>query len=137
MATKTPVPNPKAPDFSALFNWGLKLTDFSELFLMAGLGDHGPDGSIRHPDDPVGQTRAILDDVAAYIVEHGYTKDDIVRVEFTLTRAVDPAKYEEIFGLFAEFFADMAVKPAAGTLRVIEGLALPGMLVEYEFWLAK
>lgn len=137
MATKTPVPNRNAPDFSALFNWGLKLTDFSELFLMAGLGDHGPDGAIRNPDDPVAQTRAILDDVAAYITENAYAKDDIVRVEFTMTKDVDPSRYEAIFGLFAEFFADLSVKPAAGTLRVIDGLALPGMMVEYEFWLAK
>ena len=29
------------------------------------------------------------------------------------------------------------VKPTAGTLRVIEALAIPNMLVEYEFWCAK
>ena len=54
-----------------------------------------------------------------------------------MTKAVPQEAYGEIFGAFGAFFADVAVKPAAGTLRVIEALAIPGMLVEYEFWAAK
>jgi enamine deaminase RidA (YjgF/YER057c/UK114 family) len=54
-----------------------------------------------------------------------------------MTRQVKPEAYNEIFGIFMELFADMAVKPAAGTLRVVEALAIPGMLVEYEFWAAR
>ncbi len=137
MATKTAVNNENAPDFTSMFNWGLKITDFSELFLLAGHGDHGPDGQIRSPGDPVAQTRNILAELQAFIEKSGYGKNDIIRIEFTTTKDVDPEKYGEIFGLFAEFFADVEVKPAAGTLRIIDGLALPGMLVEYEFWLAK
>ena len=137
MATKTAVNNEKAPDFSAFFNWGLKLTDFSELFLLAGHGALGTDFQARHPGDPAAQTRYILEDVESFLEKNGYTKHDIIRVEFTMTKDVEPAAYEEIFGIFAEFFADVEVKPAAGTLRVIEALAIPGMLVEYEFWAAK
>ena len=53
MATKTPVPHPFAPDYGAMFNWGVKLTDFSEIFLMAGLGAVGSDGTVHHPEDAV------------------------------------------------------------------------------------
>ena len=93
--------------------------------------------TIQHPGDAVGQTRWILDELHGYIDGAGYTTDDIIRMEFTMTKDVPPDSHGKIFGLFAEFFADVKVKPAAGTLRVIEGLALPGMLVEYEFWLAR
>lgn len=137
MATKIAVNNDNAPDFRSMFNWGLKIRDFEELFLLAGHGAHGPDYQIRHPGDPVGQTRYILEDVETFLKQSGYSKNDIIRIEFTMTKAVDPAKYEEVFGLFAEFFADVDVKPAAGTLRVVEALAFPEMMVEYEFWAAK
>ena len=137
MATKTPVPHPFAPDYGAMFNWGVKLTDFSEIFLMAGLGAVGSDGTVHHPEDAVAQTKDILDGIPGYLETAGYTKQDIIRIEFTMTKLVPPESYEAIFGLFAEFFADVDVKPAAGTLRVIEALAIPGMLVEYEFWCAK
>ena len=137
MATKTPVHNETAPDFRFLFNWGLKISDFSELFLLAGLGDHGPDGEIRNPGDAVAQTRSILSELKTYVEANGYTMNDIIRIEFTLTKDVPQESYEAIFGVFAEVFGEIDVKPAAGTLRVIESLALPGMLVEYEIWLAK
>jgi len=137
MATKTAVNNENAPDFRSMFNWGLKITHINELFLIAGHGAVGPDYQTRHPGDAVGQTRYILEDVQSFLEQNGYTKDDLIRIEFTMTKDVDPAKYGEIFGLFNDFFAEVKVKPAAGTLRVVEALAIPGMLVEYEFWAAK
>jgi 2-iminobutanoate/2-iminopropanoate deaminase len=137
MATKTPIHNKNAPDFRSMFNWGLKISNFSEIFLLAGHGAVGADMQIQHPDDAVGQTRYILNDVKSFLEESGYSIEDIIRIEFTMTKAVKPEEYEAIFGLFAEFFANLAVKPAAGTLRVVVALAIPGMLVEYEFWAAK
>jgi 2-iminobutanoate/2-iminopropanoate deaminase len=137
MATKTAVNNENAPNFNAMFNWGLKLTNFSELFMLAGHGAVGPDFQVQHPGDAVGQTKYILDDVKSFLERSGYSVDDIIRIEFTMTKEVDAAQFEEIFGLFIAFFADVEVKPAAGTLRVVDALAFPGMLVEYEFWAAK
>lgn len=137
MATKTPFRHPSAPDYGHMFNWGLRLTDFSELYLMAGIGSHNAEGEIQHPDDAVAQTKFILDGMPAFLELAGYTKQDIVRIEFTMTKDVPAESYGDIFGLFGEFFGDVDVKPAAGTLRVIEALAIPGMLVEYEFWCAK
>jgi enamine deaminase RidA (YjgF/YER057c/UK114 family) len=137
MATKVAVNNENAPDFRTMFNWGVKVSNINELFLIAGHGAHGPDYQVRHPGDPVAQTQYILADLKSFLERNGYSLDDIIRIEFTLTKDVDRAKYNEIFGLFAEFFANVAVKPAAGTLRVVDSLALPGMLVEYEFLAAK
>jgi len=137
MARKTAVPNPAAPDFGSLFNWGLKITDFSELFLIAGHMAHDETGATPHPGDAVAQTKYVLDRMPAYLESAGYSKHDIIRTEFTLTKAVPQEAYDEIFGLFAAFFDEIEVKPTAGTLRVIEALAIPDMLVEYEFWCAK
>jgi len=137
MATKTAFAHPSAPDLSAIFNWGVKLTDFSEIFLIAGIGAHDSEGVIQHTGDAVAQTQFILDGMPGYLGTAGYTKQDIIRIEFTMTKDVPPESYDAIFGHFAEFFGDVDVKPAAGTLRVIEALAIPGMLVEYEFWCAK
>ena len=137
MATKIAVNNENAPDFRSMFNWGLKIRDFSELFLIAGHGALGSDYQIRHAGDAVAQTQYILADVKSFLEASGYSLDDIIRIEVPMTREVKPEEYQEIFKLFGEFFAEVRVKPAAGTLRVVEALALPGMLVEYEFWAAR
>jgi len=134
---KTAVPNPNAPDFSAIFNWGVKIQNFNELFLIAGYGAHNAEGAILFPDDPVGQTQYILDNFDTYLGENGYDRDDIIRIEFTLTNDVGDAEFGAILGLFAAYFADVEVRPAAGTLRVVDALAIPGMMVEYEIWCAK
>ena len=42
-----------------------------------------------------------------------------------------------ILGLFAGYFGPVDIKPTAGTLRVVDALAIPGMQVEYEIWCAK
>ncbi len=136
MAKKTAVHNENAPDYRSMFNWGLKITDFSELFLLAGHGALAVDNQVLHPGDAVAQTRHILADVKTFLEQSGYSLDDVIRIEFTMTKDVKPEEFQEIFGLFGEYFADMEVKPAAGTLRVVDALAIPGMVVEYEFWAA-
>ena len=81
MATKTAVHNANAPDFTSMFNWGLKITNFSELFLLAGHGAVTPDMVTQHEGDAVGQTRHILDDEQRFIEANGYSKNDIIRIE--------------------------------------------------------
>ena len=137
MATKIPANNENAPDLRFVFNWGLKITDFDELFLLAGRGDVAPDRTIRNPGDPVAQTASILAEQKAFIEHSGYSLNDVIRIEFTMSKDVDRAQQKAIFAQFAALFEEVEVKPAAGTLRVGERLAYPGMLVEYEFWLAK
>ena len=137
MAVVKAVPNPDAPDFSKMFNWGIKLTKFNELFVLAGRGaiDHG--GTLQHPGDAIGQSRYVLDQLNAYLEQAGYSKHDIFRMELTVTKEVPSDRYPDIYDLFEAFFEDVAVKPSGGTLRIVAGLADPGMLVEFEFWAAK
>lgn len=134
---KIAVPNPNAPDFSAVFNWGLKLKNIKELFLIAGHGAHDGTGQIMFPDDAVAQTEYILDNFDVYLEDNGYKRKDIIRIEFTMTNDVSDADFGQILGLFADYFAPVNIKPAAGTLRFVDALAIPGMQVEYEIWCAK
>lgn len=134
---KIAVPNPEAPDFGAIFNWGLKLRNIDELFLIAGHGAHDSNGQIMFPGDAVGQTQYILDHFDEYLDDAGYDRKDIIRIEFTMTTDVTDGEFNAILGLFADYFAPVNIKPAAGTLRIVDALAIPGMLVEYEIWCAK
>ena len=137
MVSKVAIPNKNAPDMSAFFNWGLKLRDIDELFIISGRPAWIADGKVLHPNDGVAQTKFILEDIGNYLQENSYTPNDLIRIEYTFTKTVDPNLYQEIFGLFAEFLKDVEVKPAASTLRIIDGLGLPELCVEYEFWGAK
>jgi enamine deaminase RidA (YjgF/YER057c/UK114 family) len=137
MLKKVAVPNPNAPDMSAFFNWGLKISGFRELFFITGRPAWLADGTVLYPDDPVAQTRFILEDIGGYLKANGYKPADIVRIEYTFTKVVQAEKYDEIFGLFGAFLKDAEVKPAANTLRIIDSLGVPGLCVEYEFWAAQ
>lgn len=81
MATKVAVSNRNAPDLSGMFNWGVKISNFTELFLLAGHGAVAPDMQVQNPGDPIGQTRYILDGVKSFLEENDYSLDDIVRME--------------------------------------------------------
>jgi 2-iminobutanoate/2-iminopropanoate deaminase len=137
MIHKTPFPYAFGPDFSSIFNWGLRLKNTEEIFLASGIGAHDNTGTIQFPGDAVAQTNYILDKIPAFLASAGFSKDDIVRIEFTFTKDIPTDKYDSIFGLFATFFSTVPVKPAAGTLRVITALVFENQLVEYEFWCAK
>ncbi|MFQ5875112.1 MAG: RidA family protein [Dehalococcoidia bacterium] len=138
MATKVAVPCETAPDRSAIFNWGLKVSDFKELFLLTGQIDSDPDGNCRHPDDPVGQTQGVFDSLVGMLKQEGWSVNDIIRVEVTVTKDVDLAKHRDgIMKVWADTFEDVNPKPAAGTLRIIHALARPGFVVEFEFMAAR
>ncbi len=137
MIKKIAVPNPNAPDMSAFFNWGMKVSDIREWFFVTGRPAWSANGTVLHPDDPIAQTRFILEDVGAYLKANGYDPTDIIRIEYTLTKGVAGERFQEIFGLFATFLQDAKVKPTASTLRIVDSLGAPGLCVEYEFWAAQ
>ena len=137
MISKVAVNNPNAPDMSAFFNWGLKLRNWEELFFITGRPAWAADGSVLHPNDAVAQTRFILDDISRFLAANGYARSDLVRIEYTFTKAVPADVYPQVYGLFMEFLRDVEVKPAANTLRIVDSLGLEGLCVEYEFWAAK
>ena len=137
MATKKPLPCPTATD-PTFFNWGLKISNFSELVLLSGQIDVNPDGNIRHPDDPVGQTQGVFDSLVGMLNGEGWSVDDVIRVEVTVTKDIDMPKHRDgIFKVWADTFKNVPIKPAAGTLRVVDALARPGIFVEFEFMAAR
>lgn len=119
------------PDASAMFSWGLRVSAFDELYFVTGLADQ------EHPGDPVAQTTAVLGQLDELIVAGGYSLDHVVRMEWTFRTDVTNEHYRAIRSLWAGFLAPMAVKPAGGTLRYVERLANPAIMVEYELLLAR
>jgi 2-iminobutanoate/2-iminopropanoate deaminase len=134
---KEAIENTRLPDFTSIFNWGLKLKNFKELYLFAGIASQAPNLDIISPGDYVAQTVYILDEFDTFLAENDLTRADIIRIEFTLVEGIAPDDFGAILGLFAGYFADVEVKPAAGTLRFVSGLAFPGLVVEYEIWAAR
>ena len=129
--------NPADPAFSSIFNWGLRLKNIKELILFAGHAAQTPDFTVQFPDMPVQQTIFILGQLDAFLAANGLDKDDIIRIEFTLTDDVEDGEFFAILDLFDVYFDAVEVKPAAGTLRFISRLAFPDMMVEYEIWMAQ
>jgi len=129
--------NPEAPDFTSIFNWGLRLKDIDELILFAGHAAQTPDFQVQSPGMPVDQTIFILGQLDHFLQSNDLDRDDIIRIELTLTNDVSDEDFGSILGQFVTYFEDVEVKPAAGTLRYVDRLAYPGMSVEYEIWMAK
>ena len=128
---KTGFHNSDRADMRHIFNWGLKISDFQELFLVTGHGHGGYSG------DPIEQTKAIQKDQLKIIEEAGFSINDIIRTEWTFVKSVTDQEAEEITKLWAEFLKDVHPKPAAGTLRYVDRLASPSMKVEFELLLAR
>lgn len=137
MANKQAFHNRKLPDFSNAFNWGLKLSDFKEIFFVTGHADCNPDFITKHPEDPVAQTRLILNQMQNFLEEAGFTLNDIVRTDWTFTNDVDSDQFAQIAALWEAYLSDVKVKPATGTLRYVQRLGMPDMMVEYEMILAR
>ncbi|CCN71127.1 RidA family protein [Vibrio nigripulchritudo] len=137
MAHKQAFHNSKLPDFRNAFSWGLKLTDFSDIFFVTGHADCNPNFVTQHSGDPVAQTKLILNQMQSFLEEAGYSVDDIVRTDWTFTNDVNSAQFEQIAALWEEFLSDVPVKPATGTLRYVQRLGMPDMMVEYEMMLAR
>ena len=129
--------NPEAPDFTSIFNWGLRIKNFKELILFAGHAAQTPDFQVVAPGDAVVQTDFILDQLDHFLGSNGLDRDDIIRIEFTLTNNVSDEEFNQILGRFAGYFAEVEVRPAAGTLRFVDRLAFPGLEVEDEILMAQ
>lgn len=123
--------NPKRADMRHIFNWGLKISEFNEIYWVTG------HGCGRFPDDPVAQTRAIQQDQLKIIEEAGFSVHDIVRTEWTFDKSVTDEQAAQITALWADFLRDVNPKPAAGTLRYVDRLAHPAMKVEFELLVAR
>ncbi len=137
MANKKAFHNINLPDMRNAFSWGLKLTDFNEIFFVTGHADCSPDFITQYPGDPVAQTRLILKQMQTFLEEAGFCLDDIVRTDWTFTNDVDSVQFAQIAAVWEEFLSSVSVKPATGTLRYVQRLGMADMMVEYEMMLAR
>ena len=138
MAKKEAVHSKVAPDSSHHFNWGLIVSDFSELFVLTGRVDGDAEDSCLHPGDPVGQTRGIFEQAEALLEQKGWSLSDVIRIDICVTKDADYARNEAgIMQVWEEFFEDVDPRPAAGTLKIVDGLFRPEFLVELEFLAAR
>ena len=137
MATKQAFSNNNLPDFGNTFSWGLKLTEFSDVFFVTGHADCNPQFQTQHPDDPVAQTALILQQMKTFIEEAGFSLHDIVKTDWTFTNNVNDEHFAEIAKLWQSYLKDVEIKPATGTLRYVQRLGMPEMMVEYEMMLAR
>ena len=117
---------------------GLTVSDFKELFLVSGQVDQDQEGNCRHPDDPAGQSRGILESLVGMLEEAGWSINDVIRTEITVSKEVDIAKHRAgILATKAEIFKDVDPKPVSGPFTRVDALGLPGFLVEYEILAAR
>ena len=137
MAKKVAVPSSHLRDMK-MFSWGLKVSDYKELFFLTGQVDSGPDGVCRHPNDPVGQTKVIFDSLLGMLNQEGWSVHDVIRWDVTVTKDVDMTVHRDtLYKMWADVFKDVDPKPSAGTLRIVHALARPDFLVEYEILVAR
>jgi enamine deaminase RidA (YjgF/YER057c/UK114 family) len=138
MASKIEVTNPNAVSVQGVFNWGLRVKQAHEWYYISGHVDVKPDWQVGHPGDPLAQTRAIFKDLEAMLERAGYSLEDVVKVETTVTPEYNLVEnLPKFLEIFAETFQAVAVKPSAGTLRVVEALAIPGVFIEIEMVAAR
>ena len=134
--SKIAVEDPNKVEVASI-NWGLKVRDFSELFLLSGCGATDSEGNVQFPGDAAAQAEFILGRIQSMIENNGYTKDNIIRYETTVTQKVPPEQFASIRQATSGFMSDITVKPTAGTFRVVQALGNPDMLIELDFWLAR
>lgn len=137
MAIKKAFHNENLPDFSNAFSWGVKISNFNEIFLVTGHADCDPNFITQTPGDPVAQTRLILAQMKQFIEKSGFTLNEVVRTDWTFVNEVSSDDFSAIASLWEEYLIDVKVKPATGTLRYVHRLGMPDMMVEYEMMLAR
>ena len=93
-----------------------------DVVYVSGTSASGPDGKALHPNDPAGQTRAILAKIEAALKELGASLADVVETRIFVT---DIARWEEVGRAHGETFKD--IRPAT-TLVGTSGLVAP------EYW---
>lgn len=136
MATKTPYYNDELPTLR--FPWALKVSNFDEILLVSGHADVKHDNSTANfPGDLIGQTNFVLNQITKSVEAAGFTLDDAIRTEITLSKEVSDDQLPELFQVLKDFVSKIEVKPAAGTLRFVERLISPECLVEIEVMLAR
>ena len=115
------------------FSRGLTVSDYTELFFLTGQLDSGVQGNCRHPGDPIGQAKGILDSLKGMLEQEGWSPHEVIMLDLTVTKDVDPEKdVDGIYQVWADTFKDVYPKPASGTTRITHALGRDGYFVEFE-----
>lgn len=129
--------NTTMPNFQRVFSWGLKLSDFNEVFFVTGHTDCDENFVTQYPNDAVLQTKVILQKMKSFIESSGYSLKDVVRTDWTFVDSVSAEEFSQIAALWETYFETLEHKPATGTLRYVSRLGMPELKVEYEMLLAR
>src|SRR5688572_6106297 len=122
---KRAIDNPdKMP--SPQFNWALEISKFDRLLFLTGTTATGADGVVNFPGDAPAQARWILESFGRLLANAGYSFEDVVRLETTVVEGVSDTDIDAIRDVSVEHVGGSAVKPAAGTLRIVSRLVRPG-----------
>jgi enamine deaminase RidA (YjgF/YER057c/UK114 family) len=134
VAKKTPVIwNGTTRNRESSFSRGLIVSDYKELYFLTGQLDSDAQGNCRHPGDPIGQAKGILDSMIGMLEQEGWSLHDVIMLDLTVTKDVDPVKdVDGIYQVWADTFKDVNPKPASGTTRIIHALGRGGYFVEFE-----
>lgn len=120
------------------FNWGVRIKDVNEVFYVTGTCDMtSPGHEMKYPGDPVGQAKQIFIYMEEIFTKAGYTKQDIVYVDWAVTKDVTHEQAFEILKLWEAYVSDLDMKPAAGIWKHVYSLIHPEMMVEFELTLAR
>ena len=119
------------------FSWGLELSRIDRLLFLSGTTATNADGIVLHPGDAPAQARWIFESLGRMLLQAGYEISDVVRVETTVVASVSDEDIAAIGRITAEYFGGLAVRPAAGTLRIVSRLIRPEVLIELEIIAAR
>ncbi len=122
---------------SPWFNRGLNVENAKEFFFVTGTCDFDQRKKMKYPKDPVGQTKQILEYVEETFSKAGYTKQNIIAINWCVTKEVTQEQTVAILKVWETYISDIEVKPSGGTWKRIYGLIDPSMMVELELILAR
>jgi 2-iminobutanoate/2-iminopropanoate deaminase len=125
---KTVIQTADAPASAWAFSQGIRK---GSLLQVSGQGPQSPTtGEYLHPGDVRGQTRQVLENVAAILAAGGASVEDLVMVRVYLTKREDFAPMNEVYGDFVRKHAPSGQFPCRTTVFV--GLPHESMLVEID-----
>ncbi len=110
-----------------VFSQAVKVPAKGELIFVSGLTARDPSGNVVGRGDVRAQTRQILENLRAVLVETGATLEDVVKVTVFIRNM--ERDFKSIHEVRAEFFKN---NPPASTMVEVSRLVEPDHLIEIE-----